>query len=77
VIPKLAGRSSGRCTLTARSDSGANASSTGSLTTCAPTAIVALVSPPKVSRRLEAGTVAGPVLRRPTRAAPIASGRVP
>src|SRR2546425_12298279 len=59
------------------SDSGATASSTGSLTTSAPAAIVALVSPPKVSRRFEPGTSAGPELRRPTQAAPIASGRVP
>src|SRR5438876_2654043 len=77
MTPKLAGRSDGRCTLTARSDSGANASSTGSLTTSAPAAIVALRSPPKVSRRFEPGTSAGPELRRPTQAAPIASGRVP
>src|SRR5713226_8991725 len=76
VIPKLVGRSAGRCTLTARSDNGANSSSTGSLTTNAPTAIVALASPPKVSRRLEPGTSAGPALRRPTQAAPIDNGRV-
>src|SRR2546426_2210494 len=59
------------------SDSGATASSTGSPTTSAPAAIVALRSPPKVSRRFEPGTSAGPELRRPTQAAPIASGRVP
>src|SRR5438445_11718964 len=59
------------------SDSGATASSTGSLTTSAPAAIVALRSPPKVSRRFEPGTSAGPELRRPTQAAPIVSGRVP
>src|SRR2546425_11905485 len=59
------------------SDSGAAASSTGSPTTSAPAAIVALRSPPKVSRRFEPGTSAGPELRRPTAAAPMASGRVP
>src|SRR2546426_6264888 len=59
------------------SDSGATASSTGSPTTSAPAAIAALRSPPKVSRRFEPGTSAGPELRRPTQAAPIASGRVP
>src|SRR2546425_6777421 len=63
--------------LTARSDNGANPSSTGSLTTSARAAIVALVPRPKVSWRLEAGTSAGPVLRRPTHAEPIASGRMP
>src|SRR5262245_38929000 len=61
----------------ARSDNGANASSTGSLTTSAPTAIVAPASPPNVILRLEPGTSAGPALRRPTQAAPIANGRVP
>src|SRR5689334_9599735 len=76
-MPTLAGRSSGRCTLTARSDSGATSTSTASLTITAPAAIVALLSPPKVSRRLEPGTTAGPALRRPTHAAPIASGRTP
>ena len=40
-------------------------SSTGSLTTSAPAAIVARVSPPKVSRRFEPATVPGPVLRMP------------
>src|SRR2546428_3663316 len=63
--------------LTARSDNGAHASSKGSMPTSAPAANVALVSPPKVSWRLEAGTSAGPVLRRPTHAVPIASGRMP
>ncbi len=43
----------------------------------APAAIVAVGSPPNVSRRLEPGTTAGPVLRTPTRAAPIARGRTP
>src|SRR5437773_4132302 len=76
-MPKLAGTSWGRCTLTARSASGANGNSTGSLRMSAPAAIVALRSPPKVSRRFEPGTSAGPELRRPTQAAPIASGRVP
>src|SRR5262249_16698183 len=61
----------------ARSDNGANASSTGSLTTSAPTAIVAPASPPNVSLRLEPGTTAGPALRKPTQAAPITNGRVP
>src|SRR2546425_11601633 len=59
------------------SDSGATASSTGSLTTSAPAAIVALVSPPKVSRRFEPGSAPGPAVRGPTVAAPITSGRVP
>ena len=40
MIPKLAGKSPGRCTLTARSDSGASSSRTGSLTIKAPAAIV-------------------------------------
>src|SRR5437868_7774821 len=43
----------------------------------APAAIVARGSPPKVSRRFEPGTSAGPEARRPTAAAPMASGRVP
>src|SRR5262245_18684475 len=76
-MPKLAGRSSGRYTLTARSDSGGAARSTGSLTISAPAAIVAAGSPPNVSRRFEPGTTAGPSLRKPTNAAPIASGRTP
>src|SRR5947208_2491437 len=59
----------------ATSAKGSTASSTGSLTMSAPAAIVALVSRPKVSRRLEPATTPGPVLRRPTYAAPIASGR--
>src|SRR5262245_61680213 len=61
----------------ARSDNGANASSTGSLTTSAPTAIVAPASPPNVILRLEPGTTVGPALRKPTEAAPITNGRVP
>src|SRR5262249_58127233 len=43
----------------------------------APAAIVALGSPPKVTRRLEPATTAGPPRRTPMRAAPIDSGRVP
>ena len=39
--------------------------------------MVAPGSPPKVSRRFESGTSAGPALRSPTHAAPIASGRMP
>src|SRR5262245_9336887 len=76
-MPKLAGRSSGRCTLTARSDNGANASSRGSLTTSAPNAIVAPAAPPNGIRRQEPGITVGPALRRATQPAPILNGRVP
>src|SRR5204862_7466323 len=47
------------------------------LATGAPAASVARRSPPKVGRRFEPGTIAGPELRSPTHAAPIASGRLP
>ena len=76
-MPKLAGSSPGRWTLIARSPSGGSGSATGSLTSSAPAAIVAVSAPPKVSRRSEPGTMSGPPARSPTRAAPTASGRLP
>ncbi len=57
--------------------SGATCSFTGSLTSSAPAAIVAVRSPPNVSTRSVSGSTAAWLVRTPICAAPMASGRVP
>ena len=73
----LTPRSPGTKRSIARSDSGASARSTGSLTSVAPARIDAVGAPPNVSRFDDAATIEASLSRSATLAAPISIGAVP
>ena len=60
-----------------KSASGGTESSTGSLNSTAPAAMTAESLPPKLNLRPLSATIAGPLSRNATCAAPMVSGRLP